>query len=260
MGERTSYKPGTFCWADLGTTDVDSAKSFYTGLFGWSAEDAPAGEAGTYTVFRLDGKDVCGLYEQPEGQRSQGVPPNWQSYVSVEEADAAAERAKSLGGAVLAEPFDVMDRGRMAVVQDPTGAVFSLWEPRGNFGASLVNDPGTVCWNQLNTTDVDVAKEFYAALFGWEGETIEAGGTTYVTLTNDGWRNGGIMHLPEEVQAPPHWSVYFAVDSVDGSSARAAELGGRVFVPPMDVPAGRMSVVQDPQAASLGLFEGDTDP
>lgn len=259
MGERTSYAPGLFCWVDLGTTDARAAKDFYSGLFGWIAEDMPAGDAGTYTMLRLDGKDVCALYEQPEEQRAQGVPPNWQSYVSVEDIEAAAERAKSLGATVLAEPFDVMDVGRMAVIQDPTGAVFSLWQSGRHFGAGLVNAPGALSWNQLNTNDVEGARKFYAQLFGWEDETFEEDGATYLTVSVDGWRNGGIMTMPEGVQAPPHWLVYFAVEDVEAAAAKVRELGGEVIVPPMDVPAGRITVARDPQGAVFGLFAGELD-
>lgn len=187
------------------------------------------------------------------------MPPNWQSYVSVEDIEAAAERAKSLGATVLAEPFDVMDVGRMAVIQDPTGAVFSLWQSGRHFGAGLVNAPGALSWNQLNTNDVEGARKFYAQLFGWEDETFEEDGATYLTVSVDGWRNGGIMTMPEGVQAPPHWLVYFAVEDVEAAAAKVRELGGEVIVPPMDVPAGRITVARDPQGAVFGLFAGELD-
>src|ERR671917_2830351 len=123
MGKRERYEPGTFCWVDLATTDPAGAKAFYGELFGWEAEDMPAGEAGTYTMLRLDGDEVCALYELAAGRREQGIPSHWLSYVSVEDAYATASRARELGGTVFGEAFDIDGDGRMVVVQDPTGAV-----------------------------------------------------------------------------------------------------------------------------------------
>lgn len=259
MGERTSYTPGTFCWVDLATTDAQGAKAFYAGLFGWEAEDVPAGEAGTYTMLRLRGKDVAGLYRMSEEQRTRGMTPSWVSYVSVDDVGAGAERAKSLGGTLLAEPFDVMDVGRMAVVQDPTGAVFAMWEPGRHIGASLVNDPGCLCWNQLTTTDVRKATDFYTALFGWQAEPLEGSEQPYTTWRNDGSMNGGMMAAPPGAPGPPHWLPYFTAENLDRATFRAEEVGARVVVAPMEVPAGRLAVLQDPQGAALGVFEGDTD-
>src|SRR5919108_3402626 len=144
MGERTQYAPGTFCWADLATTDQEAAKAFYSGLFGWEADDMPAGEGVTYSMMRLDGKYAAAIAPQPQQQRDAGVPPAWSSYVSVESADEAADRAARLGATVHAPPFDVLEAGRMAVIQDPQGAFFMVWQPRDHFGAALVNAPGAL--------------------------------------------------------------------------------------------------------------------
>src|SRR5918998_1846178 len=187
MGKRERYEPGTFCWVDLATTDPAGAKTFYGELFGWEAEDMPAGEAGTYTMLRLDGDYVCGLYEMDAARSEQGAPPSWLSYVSVDDADATAARARELGGTVYGEAFDVLDAGRMAVIQDPTGAVLGAWQPRGHIGASRVNDPGCFTWNELQTRDSETAADFYAALFGWETEPVEQDGNlVYVTIENAG--------------------------------------------------------------------------
>lgn len=149
MGERSQYTPGTFCWSELSTTDQDAAKAFYGALFGWSAVDFPMGESDVYSMMQVDGHDVAAIAKQPQQQAAAGVPSLWNSYVSVLSADATAERAKELGAAVHAPPFDVMEAGRMAVIQDPQGAYFMLWEPRGHFGAALVNAPGALVWNEL---------------------------------------------------------------------------------------------------------------
>ena len=261
MGKRQRYEPGTFCWIDLATTDPAGARAFYGELFGWEAEDMPAGEAGTYTMLRLDGDDIGGLYEMDAGQREQGVPPYWFSYVSVDDADAIASRARELGGTVYGEAFDVLDSGRMAVIQDPTGATLGAWQPRAHIGASRVNDPGCFTWNELQTRDPETAADFYAGLFGWETEPVEQDGNlVYVTIENAGAKNGGMMPMTEQHgDTPPHWLVYFTVPSCDDAVARVRELGGGVLTGPFDLGAGRIAVVSDPQGAAFALFEGETD-
>src|SRR3954453_8120809 len=130
MGERDGFEPGTFCWVDLATTDQDGAKSFYAELFGWEADDMPAGDGIVYSMQRVRGKDVAAIAPQPPQQREAGVPPAWNNYVSVESADAATEGAAGRGAAAHAPPFDVFEAGRMAVIQDPHGAFFMIWEPK----------------------------------------------------------------------------------------------------------------------------------
>ena len=262
MGKRERYEPGTFCWVDLGTTDPAGAKAFYGGLFGWEAVDMPASGM-TYTMLRLGGDDVAALYEQDAEQRAQGIPPSWFHYVSVEDADATAARARELGGTVQGEAFDVLDSGRMAIVQDPTGAWFAVWQPRAHIGARRVNEPGTLTWNELQSRDPDTAASFYGGLFGWEMERIEQDGRlAYVTIKNGGRTNGGIMPMGEQHgDAPPHWLAYFVAESADDTAARVRELGGGVLAEPFDVPntSGRIAVVRDPQGAVFALFQGPTD-
>src|SRR5689334_16607983 len=167
-----AYASGTFCWADLGTSDATDARRFYTALFGWTADDRPAGPDTLYTMLLRDGASVAALYAQDTGLA--GGPPHWLSYVSVAGAAHAAQRARALGGTVVVEPFDVLDVGRMAVVEDPAGAVFALWEPRRHAGAAVVGEPDTMCWTELVTARPGVGRSFYGGLFGWvagEGET-----------------------------------------------------------------------------------------
>jgi uncharacterized protein len=254
MGERTSHSPGTFSWTDLATTDTDGAKAFYTGLFGWDFDDQPIPGGGVYTMLRRDGKDVAALFQGREG-----MPTAWSSYVTVESADAAATRATDLGGTCMAEPFDVMDAGRMAVIQDPTGAVVSVWEPHGSIGATFVNAPGALTLNQLNTSDPEAASRFYEGLFGWRTEQVGGGDTPYWGIYNGDSMNGGMMQLPPDAPAPPHWLVYFGSDDVDADAGSIAGAGGEVMVPPIDVPGGRILVAQDPQGAVFGLFAGRFD-
>ena len=175
MGQRSSYAPGTFSWVDLATTDAGAATSFYTGLFGWDTEDTDAGGGAVYTTCRIDGDAVCGLFEMSEEMRATGVPPNWTSYVTVADADAAATRAKELGGDAVDDAFEVLDAGRMAVLKDPQGAVFAVWQPRARIGAERVNDVGCLCMNELATTDLDAARTFYEGVFGWTTEMVDTG-------------------------------------------------------------------------------------
>lgn len=259
MGERTGYPPGTFSWMDLGTTDFAGAKAFYAGLFGWELEDMPAGEGMIYSMARLHGKYVAGIYEQDEEQRAQGIPPNWLSYVTVDDIDARTAEAERLGAAILSPPIDVLDSGRMSLMSDPTGATFAMWQPGKHIGAQVVNVPGALTMNELDTRDVPAAKEFYRSLFGWTFEDVPGG--VYTNVKNGDNLNAGMMELaPEWDDVPPHWRAYFAVDNCEDSLAKIKELGGQVMVEPTEVPAGRFAVVEDPQGASFSLFEGELDP
>src|SRR5919106_6122021 len=190
MGQRTRYEPGTFCWVGLATSDVAAAKAFYGGVFGWEAKDLQARAAGAYTMLRCGPEDVAILYRQQPEARAAGAPPHWTSYISVEDAGTTAARAGELGGAaVFREPFDVLDAGRVAAIRDPTGAIVSLWQPRSQIGATLVNDVGALCWNELVTTDAERAKAFFGELLGWQYATDESG---YASIRNGGRLNGGI--------------------------------------------------------------------
>jgi uncharacterized protein len=256
MGERTQYTPGTFCWTDLTTTDQDAAKQFYGGLFGWEFEDNPVGEGVVYSMARLDGKDVGAISPQPQMLRDAGAPPTWNSYVSVESADATAEQAQASGGAVMSPPFDVMDVGRMAVLQDPQGAVFMAWQPRAHHGASLVNAPGAFCWNELASPDLDASAAFYRELFDWTVEPFEGSPDPYLVIQNRGRGNGGIRPLsPPGV--PPHWLVYFGVEDIEAGLAAVEELGGSKHAGPIDIGIAKIGIVADPQGATFALYAGE---
>lgn len=258
MGERTAYAPGTFCWADLGTTDPDAARAFYGGLLGWEGE--PGGpELGGYAVMTLDGAEAAGIVGQGAEQRETQVPPAWTSYVSVEDADAVVARAEELGGAVLLPPFDVARVGSMALIADPQGAAVAVWQAGEMIGASVVNQAGAMSLNQLNTSDPEAAEAFYGPLFGWEFAQVGDGAVPYWGITNAGSLNGGMMALDASAPAPPHWLVYFTCEDLDGADAMIRGGGGAVVVPPMDIESGRILVAHDPQYAFFALFEGDVD-
>jgi hypothetical protein len=249
MGERTSHAPGTFSWADLSTSDPDAGKAFYTSLFGWEAQDNPIPDGGVYTMLLKGGKPVAALSQlQAEGQ-----PVVWNSYVTVASADDAAAAARKGGATLISEPFDVMDVGRMAVIMDPMGAVLCVWEPRASIGAERVNEPGALTINQLNTGDPARAQQFYADLFGWRFEQVSED-PEYWSIYNGDRLNGGMM-----LQDPAAWLVYFGSQSVADDAGRINELGGRVIVPPTEVPSGRFIVAQDPQGAFFALVDGEYD-
>jgi len=260
MTEMTAYTPGTFCWIDLGASDAVAAKKFYTDLFGWQAVDMPAGPDMTYTMFQIDGKDVAGMYQQ--GQDEQDIPPHWNSYVSVASVEEIAAKAKSLGGTVMVEPLDVFESGRMTILQDPTGGVVAAWQPQRHIGAQLVNQPGTLCWNELATRDWQKAAEFYTQLFGWTAQTQPMAGTEYTVFSNgDRMAAGMIQMTPEWGDIPPHWMVYLTVTDCDASAEKVTALGGKVLVPPTDIPdMGRFAVAQDPQGAAFSFIKLDNPP
>jgi uncharacterized protein len=255
MGERRRYEPGTFCWAGLATSHPEAARAFYTSFFGWRAEELSAGEAGTFTLLRQNGSDVAVLYRQQPQARAAGAPPHWTSYISVEDADAIASRAGELGGAaVFRAPFDVLDAGRVAAIQDPTGATVSLWQPRSRIGATLVDEVGALSWHELATTDVERAKLFYRELFGWAYQTDDRG---YVSITNAGRLNGGIRELTEHERGrAPNWLPYFTVENAGAAGRQAEQLGGRQLQPKTEIPWGRFTVIADPQGARFAVFQG----
>jgi uncharacterized protein len=245
MGERTSYPPGTFSWAELATSDADAAKAFYTQLFGWEYEDNPVPDDQVYSMARRDGHHVAALFSSDQ-------PPHWNCYVTVTSADETAQAAKDNGGAVMAEPFDVMEVGRMAVIADPAGAALCLWEPRAHIGATLVNTPGSMTWNDLLTPDPEGAAEFYGKLFGWTTEEIpDAGG--YRTIRNGDRMNGGIM--PNQ-DGPPNWLPYFGHEDVDRLVGEIEGLGGTLHNGPVRMPQGSIAVLGDPQGAVFAVWTG----
>jgi predicted enzyme related to lactoylglutathione lyase len=248
--------PGTFCWADLGTTDVTNAKRFYAGLFGWTFRDTPMSQDRSYTIFQLDGRDVVAAYELSPDQRAQGVPPMWLNYITVASADEAARRAAALGANVMMGPFDVMDVGRMVLIADPTGAVVALWEARAHMGSGVADEPGTACWHELATHGVDRAREFYGRLLGWTPKVQEMGGVLYTIAMLGDQQVCGMFEMPSACAGtPPYWATYFAVADCDASAATAKRLGGLVKVPPTDIPTvGRFAVLQAPDGAVFSII------
>lgn len=257
MQETPAYAPGTFCWVELATTDGEAAKKFYTELFGWTFTDNPMGPDMVYTMLQLDGKDVGALFKMDAEMTSMGIPPNWLSYISVTNADEAAAKAREAGATLLKEPFDVFTVGRMAVVQDPTGAVFALWQAGTHCGAGISNVPNSFCWNELGTNDTARAGDFYTGVFGW-GKDVQNFDSMEYTMFSNGDRPAGGMYkiTPEMGPIPPHWLVYFSVDDCDASVAKAESLGAKTMKPADDIPGiGRFAILTDPQGAAFAIIK-----
>jgi predicted enzyme related to lactoylglutathione lyase len=258
MAEYTDHAPGTFAWIDLAANDRAVAKKFYGELFGWNFEEKPAGPDMTYTIARLGGKDVCGLGDLMPQQREQGIPSHWMSYVAVTDAAAAAARAASLGGTILADAFDVMDVCRLAFLADPDGAVLGLFQPKTHKGAGRREEPGTLCWNEVATRKPDAVGGFYTNLFGWKTTQLPgAMGMTYTMFQNGETPIGGMFEIrPEMGPMPANWMPYIMVENVDTSFAKATGLGAKALMPPTDIPEmGRFATIMDPQGAAISIYQ-----
>jgi predicted enzyme related to lactoylglutathione lyase len=252
MVERTSYENGTPCWVDIGTSDTPAAIDFYSKLFGWEIELGPP-EMGHYSMAMVRDHSVAALADQ----QTPGAV-FWTTYLATDDVDATTERVLAAGGTVLVEPMDVMTFGRMSVVLDTGGAPISFWQAGDHTGAGLVNEPNTLCWNELTTRAVDESIAFYRDVVGLEARKIDWGhGDYYELYSATGSLVGGLMPMigdmwPAEI--PNHWMVYFAVDDTDAAAARCVELGGSVAVPPSDIPPGRFAVCNDPQGAHFSII------
>ncbi len=272
MSERDGYIPGVPCWIDTSQPDPESALPFYSGLFGWEFENAmPEGSDGSYFIGRIRGGDVAAVGAVPEGAPQMAL---WNTYIWVDNADETAAKARDAGGGVLTEPFDVMDFGRMAVLTDPEGAAFCVWQAKEHKGAKVVNEHGSLNFNGLATRDPERAKAFYGAVFGWQTLPLAAGVMwtlpgygDHLEETNPGLRQQMTqMGAPEgfidvvaalnpiaddDSTTPAHWSVTFAVDDADATAAKAKSLGGEVVAGPFDAPWTKLAVIKDPQGATF---------
>lgn len=253
MSERTSYAPGTPCWVDLATPDLEAAEKFYGAVFGWEIPELPnSAEMGGYRRAKLGDRDVAGAMPLMQ----EGQPPAWSTYISVDDADTIARAVQENGGTMIAEPMDVATYGRLAMFTDPEGAFFGIWEPADFPGAELVNEPGTFSWNELETRDPAAAKDFYGRVFGWEFEEEVMGEKTYNVATVDGTQVAGIAdvsgRIPDEI--PAHWMVYFGSTDPDEAVSKIKELGGQVMFGPIDISAGRFAMVTDPAGAAFAVI------
>ncbi|MBP0451893.1 MULTISPECIES: VOC family protein [unclassified Kitasatospora] len=254
------YKPGTPCWVDLMASDQQAAIDFYRDLFGWQGEIGPP-EFGGYAMCLLNGKPVAGIMAQaaPEGQP---VPPvGWTTYLASDDADATGRAIAESGGTILYPVMDVGTVGRMLVAADPAGAVFGVWQKVDFIGAGVVNEPGSLVWSELNTTDPDAVGTFYQRALGLRAATME-GAEGYYSLSVDDRAVAGMQKVADYLApgTPPHWMTYFSVDDTDSTVDALVKAGGSVIQPPFDMPAGRMAVVTDPQGAVFALIASPGTP
>ncbi|MEX0760884.1 MAG: VOC family protein [Dehalococcoidia bacterium] len=259
MTEVTRHVHGMPSWDELATSDMAAAETFYSALFGWKADHQPMGPDEFYGMQQLRGKNVAAIFTQRQEEASMGIPPHWQTYITVDDVDATVEKVKPAGGNVLAEPFDVFDAGRMAIVADPEGAMVSLWQPKNHIGAQIINDPGTMCWHELWVNDVGQATTFYENVLGLT--TADSGIDDWdgYKLLNAGSENAaGVMKKePEMSHIPSSWTTYFAVTDCDAAVKQAVSLGASNPFPPTDVPTvGRFAILIDPQGAAFGVLQG----
>jgi hypothetical protein len=259
MPEMTGYDDGFFSWAELSTSDQSAARTFYSTVFGWEAHEQEI-PGGTYILFRSGGKQVAGCGAQMEEEKAQGIPPHWNTYVNVSDVDKTTEQAREAGANVLAEPFDVLELGRMAVIADPTGAAFSLWQPTGMQGAELIGEPGAMSWNELTTPDMKAAEDFYTQLLGWQTEEWPGGGTSgrYVSFKIGDKYVAGMLSPPEGVEMPPFWGVYFEVEDTDAAAEKARGAGAEIRLEPTTLEGvGRFAAMADPQGAHFSVIKSE---
>ena len=251
MAEFTSYAHGTPCWVDLTSPDLDRSIDFYKELFGWEAAQDPRPEAGGYTMFSL-GEKLVAAGSPPQ---QEGMPSHWTTYIASDDADDTAQRVRDAGGSVVVDPFDVFDAGRMTVAEDPTGAIFGVWQAGEHVGAELANEPGTLTWNECQTDDPAAADEFYTQVFGYEIDVMpmREGGPEYHVLKVGGKGIAGVLGMTPEMKSggmPPNWSTIFAVADTEEALRRAGELGGETLMGPMEIPeVGVLGVIKDPVGA-----------
>jgi uncharacterized protein len=258
MEEITKHPNNTFCWVDLATIGAEDAKSFYKAIFNWDYIDEPAGEGMVYSMCMINNKPVAGLYEMINDQKQMGLPPYWLPYISIENADKTAEKATQSDGKVIAPPFNVFDNGRMAVIQDNSGATFAIWQPMNSIGASYKNIPGTICWLELGVNEAEKPKQFYSEVFGWSAKTEKMGETDYTTFffsENPQDMAAGMYIMTPEMQGiPPHWLTYFMVAKAEETISIAKENKGEILMGPMFIPGiGNFAVIRDPQGGVFGI-------
>ena len=257
----SSYTHGHFSWVDLMSRDMSGAKEFYGELFGWEAADQDTQGGPPYACFTMDGQQVAGLGEMNDEMKSGGVPPVWNSYLNVDDVKRVTDKATELGAKVLVPPFQIMEAGHMAVLQDPAGASISLWQKIQHSGAQLVNDPNSWVWNELVTSEPDKAIKFYGDLFGWTIEKDDSSPNNYWICKNGQRMNGGLMEMPPEMQGvPAHWAVYFAVADIERAMSKVKQLGGAVMREPFEVSVGHIGVVADRQGAAFQLIQLTVPP
>ncbi len=256
MTEALPFAHGQFSWVDLAAHDATIAREFYEQLFGWNTVDVDTHGGPPYAQFYLHGKTVAGMGQMPDEMLSQNIPPMWSSYINVDDISAIVQKVPELGGQVAMPVMQVLDFGWMAFLSDPSGGHVGLWQKNTHSGAELAGVPGTFCWNELATRDMQTAQTFFAKLLGWEYEDSPGGKHPYKIIKNQGRQIGGIIQMDQNWgESPPHWLVYFSVADIDTTAAKLKDLGGSICVPIFEIPSGRIAVVADPQGAAFTMMQ-----
>lgn len=252
---------GSFYWIDFATPNPEKMKIFYQRVFNWQYSDNPMPDGSVYIMISAaDGGSVGGLFRMPEEMRKAQVPPHINNYIAVESMDKVVENAKNLGATIKAEPFDVFDYGRMAVLIDPTGATFSLWQTKSTDDEEIMakrETHGMFCWQELMTTNVDQAANFYKKLFGWNLQKLDAKSMKYTVIKNQKTDIGGMtMLMPEMKDLPSHWSTYFTTTNLDETVRIIKDNGGNIMTGPQDIPeTGKFAICQAPDGTVFCLFQ-----
>ncbi|HMJ52255.1 MAG TPA: VOC family protein [Polyangiaceae bacterium] len=254
MADQDKAALGTVAWVDLQTPDLDKARKFYGELLGWSFIGGDDPNSGFYTTAQIRGRKVAGLAKPP---REANSLPAWTVYLAASNADDIARKTKEAGGQVLMPPMDVMEQGRMAILSDPTGAAFGVWQAKAHRGAEVIDEPGAMTWHEVYTRDATKAREFYARVFGLEQKRLDSPSMEYWTLHQGPKTVGGVMQMTPAMpkDLPAHWSTYFAVADADAAAKKVTALGGKLVAPPFDTPYGRMAAVSDPFGAAFSVVK-----
>lgn len=256
MEEIKSYQHGEFCWIELATGNSENSKKFYKELFGWGFVDHQMDENNTYTMFQMEGKDIAACYNLCSDLKEMGVPPHWGNYIAVNSVDEIVKKVKSTDGKIINEPMDIPEAGRMAIIEDPTGAVFGIWEAKQHIGSRFKNQFNTFCWNELATNNVDKCKDFYKSVFGYDSFDQTFGEMDYTTFKLGEIPVGGMYKLSGEMEnIPSHWLVYFSVENCDKTVEKAISLGAEVVVPAMEIEGvGKFAVLKGTENEHFGVI------
>lgn len=260
MPEIAKHQEGRFSYSDLQTTDEKAAVDFYTKLFDWTVDEQPIGASDQiYYMFQKNGKTVGAASAQPEQQREMGVPPMWTTYFTVDDVDLKAKEVEQAGGTVHAQPFDVLEAGRMAVVADPAGGYFALWQPKANIGSEVMFEPDTLSWTEMHSTDPEKARRFYLDLFGWTYEEFDTGQGQMYTIFKSGDDQICGLFRQTTPAMPSYWLIYFDVDDTQEKTEKARSLGATIMVEPTPIPGvGTFSIIGDRQGAAFGIIKNET--
>ncbi len=245
---------GAVTWMDLSTPDITAATNFYRDLLGWKVEGSPT-PMGEYFIGKVADHQVGGMMQQ--GPELLGNPAMWTTFIYADDLEATVGLVEKAGGTIHEKPFDIPGDARIALVADPTGAMFGLFSGQEIEGSYYSGRPGAVCWAELMTRDLAAAETFYATLFGWKAETRDTGETKYTTFKLEGEDVAGMLMMPDMVPAevPAHWGPYFTVADCAAAEKKALELGGKVLRPTAEIEIGKFAVIADPTGAAFNLME-----